>query len=501
MFKKATTFVKNWHSIPSIKRLLSIEGINFGKVLEVYLFNPIVRILGRKEEARQEKEDKIFLLESIFFHPIESLELTFYFLPYYFRSKLVPTRKVKNPILFLARRHSLFRLLPIFVLMKKRKIPFKILIWAPSRKEWLFLFKNNLEFQILGKKSDKKQLSKSKKKAEALLGNWRKIKRRKILDIFLKQQDLTRFKKSIENCLDKFFKKHSFNFCQTVYEAIEIIIKMKPCLFVCTDDLNPVASIFVHEFKKNKLPTLLIQHGMIGNLRLSNFISDKIAVWGDYTKKVLVGKLRRDPRAIVVTGNPFFDQSYPRYRYKPRFAGLRKKQRVFAILTTFYDDSKKEVEILEKILLSLTSFKDVKIRVRTHPGQEISLIKEFIRRKNLKIKINEAISLQEFVKSSDLLLAQDTSTGVEVILLGKPLVYLNLMGEKDSMPYAKFKAAVGVYKTATLKLKIKKLLKSKGEQKAMQKGQRQFIKEYLRLDGKSASRILDLIKKSAKRYF
>lgn len=497
MYKIATLFVKNWHAFPSIKELISVEGINFGKVFELYLIDPILRILKKERVVEEREKDRMAFFKNIFFSPIESLKLFFYFFIYYLKKNLISKKELKNPVWFLARHHSLFKLLPLFKLMKKNKIDFQILIWASSKEEWLFLFKNNLNFQILGKTRNQELMIKSKKKTRKLLSNWQKIKKEKLLEIFLKKQGLTDFKKPIESYLAKFLQRYAFNFCQGVFEAKEEIKRIKSSLFVSTNDLNPTASIFVYTCRKNKIPTLMLQHGMICNFPLSNFISDKIGAWGDYTKEVLVKKLKRNPTSIVVTGHPFFDQEYPHYQYKPKFEGLKKKEKAVGILTTIYGDPKKEAEILKKLIKTLAGFEKVKIRIRTHPGQEIALVKDFVNKKRLKAKINEPISLKEFINNQDLILTQDTTAGLEAILLGKPLIYLNLVGRKDTMPYAKFGAAVGVYKISELPPKLKRLLKSRERQETMQEAQKRFIEKYLKLDGKAALRILRLIKKSA----
>lgn len=499
MLKKATLFVKNWHSAPAIKKLISVEGINFGKVFELYLIDPLLRILEKEKIVEEKEKDRMVFFKNIFSSLLESLELFFYFLIFFFKKGLVPGNKTKKPVCFLARHHSLFKLLSLFTLLRKNKINFQILIWAPSKKEWLFLLKNNLNFRLLNKSNDEKRMMlRNKRERRRLLANWQRIKKEKRLETFLKTQSLLAFKDAIEKYLDGFLRKHVLDFCQGVFVAKEEIKRITPSLFVSTNDLNPAASIFVYTCRKNKIPTLMLQHGMICNFPLSNFISDKIGVWGDYTKKVLVKKLKRNPNSIIVTGSPFFDQAYPHYQYKAKFEGLKKKEKTLGILTTIYGSPKKEIKVLKKLLKVLTRFGKITIRIRTHPGQKISAVEEFVKQHKLKVKINESVGLKEFIKTSDLILTENTSAGLEAVLLGKPLLYLNFLGEKDSIPYAKFKAAVGLYKISDLTLKLERLLHNKKEQQRMQKDQKRFIKKYLKLDGEATSRILRLIKKLAK---
>lgn len=497
MYKKIVHFSKNWHSFSLINNLISIKGINFGKVFELYLSSQLLNFL-ETGSSKKTSIAKLGFFRNAFLFPGETIKLIFYFFLYHLKRKTGVYRKIKNPVLVLARQHALFELLPLLLLMKKKAIGLKIIIWGPSKKEWLFLFKNDLDFIILDNKEKTDFLHKIYKEKQKLLHNWQTIKKNGTFDKFLKKEKLTTEKNKIKKTLDNFFSTQAYNFCSGIVIAEQIFKQQKPSLFISTNDLNPLASIFVYTFKKNKKPTLTLQHGIIYDYFLSNFISDKMAVWGNLTKKIFVTRLKKKPESINVTGSLFFDKTYPNYKYVPRFSGLKRKIKIYGIFTTIYDNPKKETKNLINTILSLKNLKHAKISIRTHPGQRINSVVDYINKLRLKVAINEPVSLKKFIMSSDLILAQDTTAGLEAILLGKPLVYLNLMGEKDNLPYAKLGAAIGVYKNSELFLKINKFLSDRKKQDSMKKNQEKFIKNFLLLEGKSATRILDLVIKLTK---
>jgi hypothetical protein len=98
------------------------------------------------------------------------------------------------------------------------------------------------------------------------------------------------------------------------------------------------------------------------------------------------------------------------------------------------------------------------------------------------------------IQDSDVVLGTATSVLSYAIALGKPCIFIDLLGPKDYLPYALEGAAVGVYKPAQLIPSIERLLKDDDEQRRQREQQRAFTQQYLGpLDGNSTKRIARLV--------
>ncbi len=130
--------------------------------------------------------------------------------------------------------------------------------------------------------------------------------------------------------------------------------------------------------------------------------------------------------------------------------------------------------------------------IKVHPAEEIDWYKSMVRNDAVFIK---DMDIQELVRASDLVLTDLSTVGLEAMMLGKPVITINLTGKTDIMPYATSGAAVGVYAESDLPGAITSSLDGKVE-KANEISS--FLDGYVgHRDGKSAKRVAELIEKLA----
>ena len=88
-----------------------------------------------------------------------------------------------------------------------------------------------------------------------------------------------------------------------------------------------------------------------------------------------------------------------------------------------------------------------------------------------------------------------STTGLEALIMKKPLITVNFSGKPDAMPYAESGAAIGVYKPEDVRPAIKSVLENKDVREKLAKKAKLFIYEQCyKMDGKASERIVDLIK-------
>ena len=117
--------------------------------------------------------------------------------------------------------------------------------------------------------------------------------------------------------------------------------------------------------------------------------------------------------------------------------------------------------------------------------------------KKLAKKLNYIyIDVSKLIKENNIIITQSTSAGFLAILSHKPTIYLNIHDFKDYEPYAKTRAALGVYSVPKLNQNIESLIKYPD---LCAKNQTAFIKDFCyKLNGEASLRIATYIQTSMK---
>jgi UDP-N-acetylglucosamine 2-epimerase len=83
---------------------------------------------------------------------------------------------------------------------------------------------------------------------------------------------------------------------------------------------------------------------------------------------------------------------------------------------------------------------------------------------------------------------------MEAIAMGKPVVTVNLTGEKAPYPYAGSGAAIGVYKQEDLLPAVYAALEDPKTRRKLDEGRRKFVRDHLHgADGRASERIAQLV--------
>lgn len=315
-----------------------------------------------------------------------------------------------------------------------------------------------------------------------------------------------------ENVFSEFVKK--------IEMANNVITSIQPDVVIIEEEYGVFERSILIAAKLRKIPTIAIQHGVIHefhkgyiftnkdispDLSISfpyTHIADITAVYGDYHKMLLTKISSYPDKAIVVTGQPRYDRidtlrkNFNRNDFL-QYWKIPTRYRLLLWLPSLRYLSKKELERdLYSIIEGLKEIEDLKILIKPHPGDPDHSI--FDLQKKLNELNSPAIIIPKnydtlyCILASDLVVMKDSTTGMEAIALGKPLIQLNLENSIDQVDYVGQGVGFGIYSVEDLKPMVLRILNN--DLKISEEERTQYLKEYFhRIDGQASTRIVKLI--------
>lgn len=392
------------------------------------------------------------------------------------------------------------RMMPLIELTKKKRKKFIILTNYKDSKE--FLYKNNLPYIFFGdflNKKDKKIIWKKKKE---LIKEWKKIKGSGKL--FYKGVNLW---KAVESEIEyRFFTRapwtmHYIKASQKLLKNVSIIIN--------EGDLSPRCRSLVEVGKKYKIPSLFLQEGarIIKDSPRGFYplISDKIAGWGQSIKEYLED-LGIEKERIVITGCSKFDSYLKKKPIDQNIYSVlkMKKNQKFFILASLgppewgYFINKEKEKIIRETSRIMKYFPGVKLVIKLHPRESWEDVKRIVNdlkeEEKKRIRIIRDFKAEELIRASELVINVRSTIGVEALLLGKPVIQMDIFNHWPMIKeYSKFNASIIVKNKEQLINAIKKVL-AKDYLKEYEKSREKFMKWYLyKMDGRASERIINLI--------
>lgn len=281
-------------------------------------------------------------------------------------------------------------------------------------------------------------------------------------------------------------------------------VKMPDILLVLTDSVPP-CRIAAMVAKKSEIPSLLLLHsGIISpHYEYSEFVVDKIAVTGNFAKQILIEK-GVDEHKIVVTGRPIYDlliqakKLFDKDEICNRL-GLDPTKKIIVYTTENLpvNETKRLICLIGKTVKHLP---EAQLVIKVHPSEfGLSLYKETIKDIGINALIVRDANIFKILYISDIVITGFSSTALDAMVLGKPVITINLTGFKDPVPYVQSNAAIGVYYEKDLLKAIKMGLYDTAIIKKLTDARNRFIYDHAyKLDGKSTMRVAELIEQMVK---
>ena len=185
--------------------------------------------------------------------------------------------------------------------------------------------------------------------------------------------------------------------------------------------------------------------------------SDYIAVMNSYAKSCLIQR-GVDEEKIFVTGQPAFEALS---LLELEQQSVRKSQNPVPQVLWASQNIPEIKEVAEEVFRTFDSLPDVHLLVKLHPNENGCIQEELLRKySSPNIRILRDGDMKRLIQSSDVVITQFSTCGLEAILLGKPLITINFSGKADIMPYASSGAATGIYEPGRLISVLKETMNS-----------------------------------------
>lgn len=217
------------------------------------------------------------------------------------------------------------------------------------------------------------------------------------------------------------------------------------------------------------------------------------AVFGSAAKDLLVTRGNYDPKRIVITGSPKFDDLVRATQGFDREA-TRSKLDVpdaarFLVLASRFSAVG---PVFEALVRAVERIDDLWLFVKPHQAESTHPYEDVIARLSpSRTRVLAAsMNLLELLFASDGLVTVDSFASSEALVLGRPVLVVNLPSNLDAL--VERGVAVGVARGEAIEPAIRKLLFDDGVARELERARQDYIQEFaFGADGRSTERIVE----------
>jgi len=255
----------------------------------------------------------------------------------------------------------------------------------------------------------------------------------------------------LKNLLEIFY--NSFLLIKLTYlfnfqvNLICFIDNQRPALGIISNDFNSAERIAAGYFKKLKIPTLYVPHSAIPIIPEFITISDiEYYALGGESDKNYYERRGIHEKNIINCGIPRYQNLYEGKineleSIRDMFDGKSynfQKNDLTILLTTNPIDDKSNDKIIRSVIKSLMDLNLVdNLIIKLHPSESGNLHKKIIQNLNVNPVIVKDYNILELIKSCDLLISQKSTTLLEAMIIGTPMILLDFInkGFEESSKY------------------------------------------------------------------
>ena len=513
---EALRISKQWCLFGELPNLLDIGGMNYGEILQTRVANKLREIIGYIDIAsnviEQINPDSIRAQSSVFpigkaFSIISSnAGLDFKYLESTFYARI----KEKISLMGNQRWWNDFRRTQIFPGPTTNWNATRLLFDAPYVNYYRAILpivdimssNQNINYWIIGKKEYIKSnnvLSSNKKNIDYSHYKYKKYLIKKYIVNYLANE--TRFTEiftyrgmslwhSIRDelyfLLDNEYLDHIKN--QIFFKnAIDTI---KPDAFIIGSESRSEGVVGHCLIAKNMgIPIIEVQHGdfSFGPVN-ANPISDIICVGGDHYRNMLIENGVPSEK-IEVTGWPKFD----RYVKTMRCSSERENTNSSTILfITQGIDTKLNFDCIREMSSYISNTQGARLVVKPHPMEGLATYEEVMGGMEGIILKKPTDDIAPLLNESDVVVLISSTVGIEAILMGKPIICLNI-GGLGADTYIQTGIAIEVSQIDGLASGLDAALFDENTKNRLSEARERFIQRYVFGQGDAAKTISELI--------
>jgi len=309
------------------------------------------------------------------------------------------------------------------------------------------------------------------------------------------------------------FQDTAYRSIRSVLLADRALERLQPGVVIVADPTDYVTKAFTLTGRTRGVSSFCIQFGMASKYdsEWRYFKQDYLGVMGAEIAAIMKNNGIPEER-IYVLGNPRYDSYFPDDHLKDR---VRKDLNVpdSHVLVAFMSvppvtegigkrEAGLSLQEYETILAMVYELPDrlenMVLAVKPHPEEfeYIEYHKTFMGaegpRKN-RIRLIQNRNAYEIMNASDLVITMQSTTGLEAILLEKPLIMVNITDREDYVNYASSGAACRVSRREGLVPAVQSLLHDHETAEHFRRTRKQYLKENLGYMYQSARRSADVL--------
>ena len=299
-----------------------------------------------------------------------------------------------------------------------------------------------------------------------------------------------------------------FPWTMRVYLELDaVLVREKPDVLVLYAESSGLGRAAVAACRARAVPSVAVQHGIMYPQYYSHEhapdelegdpvpIPSRTAVFGELAKKLLIERGSYPEGRIVVTGSPKFDALVRGASgYDPaatrRALGVPEGARFLVLATRWSAVS----PVFEELVRAVESLPGVFLFVKPHQAESSIPYREVALRvfgERTRILPAEK-DLLDLLFASDGLITVDSFASSEALVLGRPVLVLNLPGNLG--PLVDRGVALGVRRGESIAKALDALLFDAETARALETKRKEYIREFaFGADGRSTERIVECI--------
>ena len=293
------------------------------------------------------------------------------------------------------------------------------------------------------------------------------------------------------------------NIFRAVRLSEAMLRKERPALVLSNIDSWLAGKTLAKVADRMGIPTLLYQHGFVPEQDLP-FASRYIAVWGDYYKRRLK-KLGVPAGRIFTVGFNGADMilkgGFRSRKDVCRSLRLDPEKRIITLTSQGHApwlDKKKDEMFLRAVFGGMKRLGDAQIVVKLHPAEDGRVAREVARKTGCRVRFTRDFGLYDLLAASDAMVTISSTTAVEAMVLGKPVIICDFFGRPESREYVKSGAVIAAKRPGGFG-KVLEKLEDRALLRKMEKRKGKFLLDRVyKTDGNANRRLVSLIRKLGK---
>jgi glycosyltransferase involved in cell wall biosynthesis len=316
------------------------------------------------------------------------------------------------------------------------------------------------------------------------------------------------------------FDDHFPGFIKDIEISKRLIDEEKPAAIGFADEASFTNKSLLVAAHPRKIPTLVLQTGVMaannefleygcadgeleGSPSKRPLFPDRFSIYGEVTRETMKEAGYPFADGIMVTGQPRYDilaradETFDREKFRSRL-NIEPDKKLALIAsqpsTTFANMD----ELLRAVLNALKDDPQIRIVIKPKPGPSDSTDKwhqQLVAETGAgAIVLPRNSDTNEALYACDVLITGYSTVALEAMVLGKPVVTVNLTGQPDLVPYAQTGAALGVYKADNIATAVNNALYDPATRERLARGREQYLyRQFYKLDGQATKRVVELI--------